>query len=393
MIAHVDMDAFYASVEVLDRPELKGRPVIVGGISDRGVVSAASYEARAFGVRSATPVFQAKRLCPQGVFLKGRMARYQQVSRKVMTVLESFTPVVEPVSVDEAYLDLGGTEGLWGGPEQAGRALKKAVLEATGLTCSVGLAPVRFLAKIASDKDKPDGLTVVEDVERFLAGVKLGEVPGVGAKARARLEQMGLTRLIELRALGQERLLSMMGSFGQRLWELAHGRDAAAINPHRPVKSVSHERTLAQDTDDLDLMSAHLLGMTQKVCRRLRAKGLCGGTVTIKLKHADHRLVTRSKGLERPSDQAEDIYPVARDLLQAYPQAGPFRLIGVGVSNLVTWDRVQAPLLDRERLSRRRALALAEDDLCRRFGESVLMRAAALDTLDRPSKARHNGDK
>ena len=201
VLAHVDMDAFYAAVERLDRPQLVGAPIIVGG-GKRGVVAAASYEARRFGVRSAMPMYEARSRCPQGVFLPPRMERYRQVSRKVMEVLAGFSPLLEPVSVDEAFLDLSGTERLWGPPLQAGRAIKQAMHQATGLICSVGIAPVRFLAKIASDRDKPDGLTVVEDLEAFLATVGLKEVPGVGAKARARLGEMGLTRLVGAAGVG-----------------------------------------------------------------------------------------------------------------------------------------------------------------------------------------------
>jgi DNA polymerase-4 len=251
MLAHVDMDAFYAAVEVLDDPRLRGKPVIVGG-GRRGVVSAASYEARVFGVRSAQPIFEARRLCPQGVFMPVRMARYRQISAQVMEILLSFSPLLEQVSVDEAYLDLTGTEGLWGPPERAARAIKAAVREATGLTCSVGLAPVRFLAKIASDRDKPDGLTLVGDLEAFLATVSLKEVPGVGAKTLERLRPLGLTMLTQVRALGAERLEALLGSYGGRLWDLAHGRDHAGVYPERQAKSVSHEQTFARDLDRRD---------------------------------------------------------------------------------------------------------------------------------------------
>ncbi|MCA1906539.1 MAG: DNA polymerase IV [Desulfarculus sp.] len=377
MLAHVDMDAFYAAVEVLDRPELAGRPVIVGG-GARGVVSAASYEARRFGVRSALPLYLARRLCPQGVFLPVRMDRYRQISRVVMEVLASFTPAIEQVSVDEAYLDLKGAPVLKAGPEAAGRAIKSAVLHVTRLTCSVGLAPVRFLAKIASDRDKPDGLTVVADLEEFLATVELKEVPGVGAKSLERLRAMGLTRLTQVRALGAERLERMWGAFGLRLWELAHGRDSAELRPEREVKSLSHETTFHQDLADREALAAHLLALCEKLGRRLRREGLEGRTVVLKLRHADFRLVTRRASLARPGADTAIIYATALGLLNNYPSPGPFRLIGVGLAGLAPAGQGQPGLFEDRRQARGRALAAAEDAVCERFGQKALTRAAAL---------------
>ncbi|MCB2193617.1 MAG: DNA polymerase IV [Deltaproteobacteria bacterium] len=387
------MDAFYAAVERLDRPQLAGVPIIVGG-GKRGVVSAASYEARRFGVRSAMPMYEARSRCPQGVFLPPRMERYHQVSRKVMKVLAGFSPLLEPVSVDEAYLDLSGTERLWGPPRQAGLAIKQAVLTATGLTCSVGIAPVRFLAKIASDRDKPDGLTVVDDLEVFLATVSLKEVPGVGARARQRLGQMGLTRLVEIRELGGERLERLMGVFGLRLWELAWGRDESGVNPQREVKSISNELTLEADTGNREVLAAYLSGLSQKVARRLRRKGLCGRTVTLKLKHRDHRLVTRSTTLAQATDAAGDIFTAARGLLDAYGAPGPFRLIGVGLSHLSAPGQGQAELFGAEKTGRDKALGRAEDAIVARFGEKAITRATQIPAseapLDQEASKGHN---
>ena len=393
VLAHVDMDAFYAAVERLDRPQLVGAPIIVGG-GKRGVVAAASYEARRFGVRSAMPMYEARSRCPQGVFLPPRMDRYRQMSRKVMEVLAGFSPLLEPVSVDEAFLDLSGTERLWGPPAQAGMAIKQAMRRATGLTCSVGIAPVRFLAKIASDRDKPDGLTVVEDLEAFLVTVSLKEVPGVGAKARQRLGEMGLTRLKELRELGPQRLERMMGVFGHRLWDLAWGRDESGVTPGREVKSVSNEITLEADTGDREVLAAHLLGLSQKVARRLRGQGFCGRTVTLKLKHRDHRLVTRSATLAQPTDAAGEIFAAAGELLRAYTQPGPFRLIGVGVSHLSTPGQGQAELFGAEKTGRNQALGRAEDAIVARFGERAITRAAQISAsqapLDQGPSKEHN---
>ncbi len=388
LLAHVDMDAFYASVEVLDDPSLAGKPVIVGG-GTRGVVSAASYPARAFGVRSAMPMYQARRRCPQGVFLPVRMERYQQVSREVMAVLGGFTPLVEPVSVDEAYLDLTGTEGLWGAPRAAGLAIKRAVMEACGLSCSVGIAPRRFVAKIASDRDKPDGLTVVEDLEGFLATVALKEVPGVGPRAQARLAELGVRGLTGVRALGQKRLQRMFGAWGARLWELAWGVDDHGVQPGREVKSISHERTLARDTGDRARLEAMLLDLCQKVAARLRRRGLAARTVTLKLRHADLRLVTRSRTLPAPTQDTAEIHAAARDLLRAYKAPGPFRLIGAGVSGLARAGQGEADLFGREHKKRRQALFAAEDAITARFGGRALVRAGA---LDRGEDNGHNED-
>lgn len=396
LIAHVDMDAFYAAVELLDRPELSGKPIIVGG-GKRGVVSAASYEARAFGVRSAMPVFKARALCPQGVFLPGRMRRYRQVSKVVMKALGGFTPLVEPVSVDEAYLELSGSERLWGAPQQVGRRIKEAVAEASGLTCSVGLAPVRFLAKIASDRDKPDGLTVVADLEAFLDTVTLAEVPGVGARARERLAAMGLSRLVELRALGSERLVNLFGRWGRRLHDLSRGIDEAGVSPGRPVKSVSHELTLSADTGDRELLASYLLELSQKVARRLRAHGLVGRTVVLKLKHADHRQVTRSHTLSDHTDQAGQVYAAARQMLAAYGPPGPFRLIGVGVGGLLAQGQGQSALFGQEERQRGQSLSAAEDAIVARFGEGALTRAGSLGAkrpaLDPEAPPGHNKEK
>ncbi len=386
VIAHVDMDAFYASVEAADHPEWAGRPLVVGG-GKRGVVSAASYEARAHGVRSAMPMFQARRLCPRAVFVPVRMERYRQVSRVVMDTLRRFSPLVEPISVDEAFVDLAGTERLWGPAPQAGRAIKAAMAESTGLTCSVGIAPLRFLAKIASERDKPDGLTVVEELEAFLQTVLLKEISGVGPRAQGRLAELGLRRLVDVRALGAERLERVLGSLGRRLWELAHGIDPVGVGTGREVKSLSHELTFSQDLHKGRELAAHLLALCQKVARRLRAAGLAGHTVTLKLKHADHRTVTRRRRLKGPTDRTETIHAAARELLAAYGSVGPFRLIGVGVSGLNSTNRGPGELFAPAGGFRAGALETAEDELTRRFGSQAITRAGTLEA-SRPGGAQ-----
>lgn len=377
MIAHVDMDAFYASVEAADNPELAGRPLVVGG-GKRGVVSAASYQARAFGVRSAMPIFQAKKLCPQAVFLPVRMERYVQVSRVVMETLRRFSPLVEPISVDEAFLDLAGTERLWGPPAAAGRAIKQAISQATGLNCSVGIAPLRYLAKIASDRDKPDGLTVVEDVEQFLQTVLLKEISGVGPRAQDKLAGLGLTRLVQVRPLGAERLTRLLGSFGRRLWDLAHGVDPSGVKPGREVKSISNEITFSQDLSKGEELATILLSLCQKVARRLRKAELAGHTVNLKLKHSDHRQITRSRTLEGPTDRTEAIHVTACELLAGYGSSGPFRLIGVGVSHLCEAGQAPHDLFGRSAQRLAGPLESAEDELTRRFGPKAITRAGAM---------------
>jgi len=391
LIAHVDMDAFYAAVEAMDQPELAGLPLVVGGLGPRSVVSAASYEARAFGVRSAMPMGQALRLCPTAVVRPVRMARYRQVSGQVMDALAAFSPLVEQVSVDEAFLDLGGCQRLWGPPRQAGLAIKAAVSRACGLSCSVGLAPARFLAKIASERDKPDGLTVVEDLEGFLRTIQLREVSGVGKKAQERLAALGLKRLVELRPLRPELLERLFGSGGARMARLAWGDDPTPIEPRRPVKSLSHELTLDRDTADRELLAALLLDLGHKVARRLRDKGLAGQSLTLKLKTSDMAIVTRSTALSAPTNDGGRIVATARGLLAAYPGHGPFRLIGVGLGRLSPAGAGQGELFDAGR-QKALALARAEDEVRRRFGERAIQRAAQTPSLDHDEKLVHNDE-
>jgi DNA polymerase-4 len=253
--------------------------------------------------------------------------------------------------------------------------------ETTGLTCSVGLAPLRYLCKIASERDKPDGLTVVEDVEAFLATVSLKEVPGVGAKAQAKLKTMGITMLTHLQALGRERLEDQMGAWGLRLWDLANGVDQHGVGGARDTKSLSHEITLQEDTADRELLASHLLDLSQKVCRRLRRHGLWGRVAVLKLRHSDHRLVTRRVSLSRPTDRAGELFPAARKLLEDYGPPGPFRLIGVGLAGLSPLGSGQEELFNRDANSKQQALSRAEDAICSRFGSKAISRAGALGTL------------
>jgi DNA polymerase-4 len=377
---HIDMDAFYASVEQLDHPWLKGKCVMVGGTSNRGVVSAASYEARKFGVHSAMPAFQARRKCPHGIFLPPRMARYAEVSRTVMGILRKYSPLVQVVSIDEAYLDMSGTRELHGSPEKIGRSIKSRILDATGLTCSVGIAPLKFLSKIASDLDKPDGLTRIapEEVAGFIERLPIRKVPGVGEKTFAQLDLMGVKTLGDLNRFPEKILVNRFGKYGRRLAALAAGRDSSAVVPHSPHKSISSERTLQTDTDDIERLRHHLLGQSEEIARHLRKSDLKARTITLKLKHADFRIVTRSTTLSAPIRSSKAIYRIAAELLDSYPLKQKIRLIGVGTSGLTEeTPPVQLDLFDRHPQSNVNweKIDRAVDSIKSKFGKGAIGRA------------------
>jgi DNA polymerase-4 len=337
VILHIDMDAFYASVEQLDNPWLRGKCVIVGGTSGRGVVAAASYEARKFGVRSAMPVFEARRRCPQGVFIHPRMHRYQEVSREVMSILRRFSPLVEPVSIDEAFVDLAGTERLHGSPAAAAAAMKEQVVQAVHLTCSVGVAPNRFLAKIASDFQKPDGLTVIppEQVADFIDRLPIGKVPGIGPKTQVKVDRLGVRCLGDIRKFPESVLTAVFGAYGTRLLELARGIDPTPITPDAPGKSVSSECTLPEDTRDTAALTRCLLEQAEEVAAGLRAEGVKARTVVLKIKHADFTLVTRRTTFTPPTQSSKELYRQALRLFEAYRPAQRIRLIGLGATGFV----------------------------------------------------------
>ena len=384
VIAHIDMDAFYASVERLDSPELEGKPVIVGGGSRRGVVSAASYEARRFGVHSAMPIFQAKRLCPDGVFLPVRMQRYVEVSRIVMKCLEGFSPLVEQVSVDEAYIDLTGTEGLFGPPVEAARSIKKCIHETTSLSCSIGLSTSKLIAKIGSDMDKPDGLTVIPpgDVPAFLGGLPVSKVPGIGKKSGKELMKLGVSRIGDLKRFERGFLVERFGRFGERLLRIANGEIDSPVVPYTAPKSISGEVTLEENTRDPSIIKRILLAQSDRVGRRLRKQGFSGRTVTLKLKTGDFRTITRSSTLERPVQLADIIYREAVKLLEASRLRQKVRLVGVGVGKLEPAnENGQLPLF-HERGAREEKWEKAEqamDEIVDRFGHGAVKRGSQLE--------------
>jgi DNA polymerase-4 len=374
-ILHVDLDAFFAAVEQRDRPELRGRPVIVGGDpGGRGVVSAASYEARRFGIHSAMSLKEAGRRCPDGVFLPVDGRRYQQASRDVMAVLARFTPAVEPISIDEAFLDVTGSIALFGDGESIARAIKAAASQEVGLTASVGVATTKLVAKIASDLDKPDGLVVVPAGEEaaFLAPLAIGRLWGVGDKTATVLAEYGVRTIGDLAALPPDVVVRRFGKHGASLVERARGIDPDPVHQGDPAKSVGHEHTFDVDTSDPEVIERTLLGMADGVAGRLRSAGVRASTITVKIRDSNFRTFTRQRTLAEPTDLTEPIYRTALDLARPEIRGIRVRLIGVSASNL--GEREQLGMFATED-PRRRAAIEAADSLRRRFGADAVTRA------------------
>jgi len=342
-ILHVDMDAFYASVEIRDRPELAGRPVVVGGAADgRGVISAASYEARTFGIHSAMPTAQAERLCPDLVLLPPNFDKYTNVSREVMRIFRSYTPLVEPLSLDEAFLDVSGCERLHGDAEAIGRKIRADILRETGLVASIGVAPTKFLAKLASDLDKPDGFRVIRAGEsrEVLDPLSVSKIFGVGERTAKRLESMGVTTIGQLASRPRDEVKARFGATGIWIHDLAHGIDDRRVTPNRAEKSHGKERTFPEDVADRAVLRRHLFEFCEEVAYDLRDRGLRGRTISIKARFSDFKTVTRSKTLDFATNLGPRFFATARELLERVP-VGPLRLLGVQVSNL---DDVRTPV-------------------------------------------------
>ena len=380
-ILHLDMDAFFAAVEQRDNPALQGRAVIVGGLSERAVVTTASYEARRYGVHSAMPMFQARRKCPQAVIVTPRRERYRQVSRAVMGLLREFTPLMEPVSIDEACLDVTGCERLFGPPSLLAARIKARIRETVALTCTIGIAPNRFLAKIASDMHKPDGLTriLAEEVLAFTASLPVGKVPGVGPMSLETLRRLGIRTLGDLRKCPDGLLERRLGRFGRRLKSLAFGVDATPVVPFAPAKSVSSEETLAADTADQAVLRTQLLLQAEAVGAQLRKMGLRARTITLKLKYADFSQVTRSVTLPGATQAADTIFGTAVNLLQAQPLARKVRLIGVGASHFLPQSApCQMTLFDdaADRNADWEKVDQTVDAITRKFGRGTVRKAS-----------------
>ncbi|NLC57350.1 MAG: DNA polymerase IV [Armatimonadetes bacterium] len=380
-ILHVDMDAFYAAIEQRERPELRGKPVIVGGsVEDRGVVSAASYEARRFGVHSAQPTAQARRLCPEGVFLPVRPHLYRQVSRQVMAILRHYTPLVEPLSIDEAFLDVTGSRSLFGDGEAIARAIQARIRSELQLTASVGVAPNKFLAKLASDLRKPNGLVVVppDQVAAFLRDLPVSRLWGVGPATERQLTRLGLRTIGEVAACPVAVLRLRLGAAGEALHRLAHGEDDRPVEPDTEAKSIGRETTFAEDIGNTATLERVLLALAEEVAARLRRKGVCGRTITLKLRFADFTTLTRARSLSEPTALAETIYPVARDLFRAVERDRKVRLLGVTVSNLTPGRPARQLNLFVPLDDRRERLAETVDALRERFGDAIVQRARLL---------------
>ena len=381
-ILHVDMDAFYASVEIVKDPSLKGKAVVVGGIGGRGVVTSASYEARAFGVTSAMPTIRARRLCPHAIFLPNDATAYSEYSERIRDVFLSFTPLVEPLSLDEAFLDISGSIRLFGSPVEIARQIKSATME-FGLPCTVGVAPNKFLAKLASGRGKPDGLLVIEanKVREFLDPLPVNALWGVGATTGEQLRKLGLKTVSDIRQVGKRTLERAVGeALGAHLHALANGIDDRSVVPHESAKSVGSEETFSVDLDATDAILREILRLSDRTAGRLRAKGLCGRTVTLKVRFSNFSTITRSKTFDAELDAAAEIYETARDLyLKLDPERPRIRLLGVAITGLAAGPaRRQLELLGSQGPGWPEA-SDAVDRIRERWGTGAVGPAALLD--------------
>ncbi len=406
-ILHVDMDAFYASIEIRDQPSLAGQPVCVGGRADRrGVISAASYEARRFGVHSAMPTSRAQQLCPNLVLLPPDFDKYTEVSRQIMRIFRRFTPQVEPLSLDEAFLDVAASRRLFGTPLEIGKRIKSEILKETGLVASIGVAPSKFLAKLASDLDKPDGFRVIRahEIREVLDPLPVSKIFGIGPRSAKRLESLGVRTVGDLASQDKQVVLREFGTSGAWVHDLAHGIDPRRVTPNRVEKSHGMERTFTDDIADREELRLFLYEFCEEVSYELRHRGLRGRTITLKARFADFKTVTRSKTLDIPINVGKRIYSTARELLERV-RPGPLRLLGVQISNL---EDVRAPIqnelfADAElhalpRLEgggdvRQERATKALDSLRERFGRGTVLPASLLGreparTFARPDELR-----
>jgi DNA polymerase IV len=375
-IIHLDMDAFYASVEMLDNPSLKGQPVIVGGTSQRGVVSAASYEARKFGVHSAMPIATALRLCPKGHYLPVRMSRYKEISDQVFAIFSLYTPLIEPLSIDEAFLDVTASQKLFGPAERIAGAIKDAVRERVGLTISAGVAPSKLVAKIASDLEKPDGLTIVPEgqVRQFLAGLPIEKLWGVGKVTQKDLSLLNVKTIGDLTRLPKDLLQRRFGHQGLQLYFLSRGIDDREVQPERQVKSLGREETFLEDIQDRSLAEKEILALSQKVSKRLRRHNLAGRTITLKVTYNDFNHITRSSTVNEATDDGGTIYHLALSLLDK-TEIGrkPIRLLGIYLSQLAKPGEGQLWLFSTATgTDKARNLNRALDAIQDKFGEKAI---------------------
>lgn len=377
-ILHVDMDAFYASVTLLEHPDLVGKPVIIGG-GHRGVVLSATYEARAFGVASAMPMTRAVRLCPAAVVLAPDHARYAEVSSAVMETFRAVTPLVEPLSLDEAFLDVGGAVRFRGSPAQIGQSIRDAIADEQGVTCSVGVAPTKFVAKIASGLAKPDGLLVVpaQRMVSFVQQLPVGALWGVGDRTEEHLHRLGLRTVADIAHTPVDTLRRALGATGENLHEMAWGKDPRPVVPQRTEKSIGADQTFAYDIDDPEELRRRLLGVCERTASRARAAGMMGRTITLRVRFSDFTTITRSTTMNDPTDVTREVYLTARRLFDALGlQRARVRLIGVRLEGLV--NREEAPVqlrLDEPEVGWREA-ERAVDAASARFGRGIVRPAS-----------------
>lgn len=382
-ILHVDMDAFYASVETLDNPALAGEPVIVGGLGPRGVVSTANYPARKFGVHSAMPMGKARRLCPQGQYLRPRMQRYREISTQVFSIFRHYTPLVEGLSLDEAFLDVTASARLFGTAQEIAFKLKQDIKNSTGLTASVGVAHNKFLAKLASDLQKPDGLVVVppDRMTAFLDPMPIKRLWGIGAKTQPRLQALGILTFGQLRQAGADMVRPVLGNRTEHFLQLAGGLDEREVIAESPDRSISHEVTFDQDLIDAAELLAELQGLVEAVAQRLRSRHLLATTVTVKIRDPAFRTVTRSRSMRAGANSTMTLYRLARALFQAWRQqqpGTPVRLLGMGVSGLEYRFADDAAVGDQADLPAQQKLDRVLDTINQRYGKSKIVHAMTL---------------
>ncbi len=372
-IIHLDMDAFYPSVEALDNPELRGKPVIVGGSKERGVASSASYEARKFGVHSAQPMAAAMQLCPNGSVVPVRMARYQEVSEQVFEIFHIFTPLVEPLSIDEAFLDVTGSSRLFGSPIEIAKKIKQKIVEKTGLTISAGVATSKFVAKVASDMEKPDGLTIVarDKVREFLDPLPIKKMWGAGKVTQKALARIGIHTFKDLRLASVEVLEKEFGKHGRHMHQLSLGIDPRDVVTLHDIKSIGHEDTYSKDILDLEPAKRELLSLANRVARRMRRKGLEGKTITLKVKYSDFKLITRSVTLHHYTNDSADMFSNVCSLLEKTAVGKrSVRLLGISLSNLADTDsgRQLSLFHQGEPHQKRKELNKTADSIFEKFG-------------------------
>jgi DNA polymerase-4 len=385
-LAHIDCDAFYATVEKRDNPELADKPVIIGG-GKRGVVAAACYISRTFGVRSAMPMFKALALCPAATVIRPDMAKYVRVGREVRRAIQALTPLVEPLSIDEAFLDLGGTQRVHGMiPAKVLARFAREVERDIGITVSIGLSCNKFLAKVASDLDKPRGFAALdqEEARAMLAEKPVGFIFGVGPATQERLVQHGLRTIADLQRADENDLIKQFGAEGRRLWRLARGLDDRRVVPDRGAKTISSETTFEGDIRDFATLEKTLWRLSEKVSSRLKSSELAGSTITLKLKTADFRQRTRSQSIHAPTQLAAKIFAVSREMLAKEIDGTAFRLMGTGVSALRPGSQAHdTDMLDRRSADAERAI----DNLRKKFGQAVVIRGIAYDGPEKPEAA------